>query len=233
MRRSIALVTLAVLCGCAADSRPQLATASAAPMVTASAVLPSEGAPTGTPVVGDPSDVAYVDRGDSPFTVIESAEADALFETPDSCVNPVARYRVTYPDGWFTNAAVGTWPQCSWFSPSPDNLVLGPNGRPPFTAVVLEFGDMSFGHTDIPEYSVAEDVTVGGLGASRAEMVGHTGPNGQYFPMPPMYWYIVTIVERPGDEPTLYARTDFEGAADYELNKAVLDRIMALIVFDE
>lgn len=193
--------------------------------LTAGAASPPVALPT-------PS-ATYVERAGYPFPVIDSAEADALFETPDTCTNPVAGYTVTYPDVWYTNTEIGDWPACTWFSPSFYEVGEDPNEVPPQVAIVLHFGDMSFGYTDEPDFSVADDLTVDGFAATRAELIGHTAPSGIYFSSYPMYWYIVTIQELPGDEPTLYARTDFEGAADYELNKAVLDRIMARIVFDE
>lgn len=186
-----------------------------------------------SPPTPRPTPSAYVERAGYPFTVIESAEADALFATPDTCENPVAGYTVTYPDEWYTNTEIGEWPPCTWFSPIYYEVGQDPNQVPAEIAIELEFGDMSFGYTDEPDFLVADELTVEGFGTSRAEMIGHTAPNGVYSPLPPMYWYIVTIEELPGDSPTVYARTDFEGAADYELNKAVLDRIMALIEFDE
>lgn len=185
------------------------------------------------PEANRPEDVQYSEKESYPFTVIENAEADALFATPDICTNPVAGYTVTYPDDWYTNTEIGGWPACSWFSPTFYEVGGDPNEVPPEIAIVLTFAEMSFGNVDEPEYSVADQLTVDRFAASRAELIGHTSPNGTYFPIEPLYWYIVTIEERPGDEPTVYARTDFEGAADYVLNKAVLDRIMALIEFDE
>jgi len=180
-----------------------------------------------------PAAANYVEKDGYPFTVLESAEADTLFETPDTCTNPVAGYTVTFPDDWYTNTEIGDWPACTWFSPTFYEVPEDPNEVPPEIAIVLQFGDMSFGYTDEPDFSIADGLTIDGFGATRAEMIGHTAPSGVYFPISPMYWYIVTIVEQAGDQPTLYARTDLEGATDYELNKAVLDRIMALIEFEE
>lgn len=191
--------------------------------------------------VGDPPpptplptpSVSYVELGGYPFTVIESAEADALFATPDTCTNPVAGYTVTYPDAWYTNTQIGDWPPCTWFSPTYYEVAADPNEVPPEVAIVLEFADMSFGYTSEPDYSVSDDLSVDGFTTRRSELIGSWAPNGMYFPLPPLYSYIVTLVDTPGDSPTVYARTDFEGATDYELNKAVLDRIMALIEIDE
>jgi hypothetical protein len=50
---------------------------------------------------------------------------------------------------------------------------------------------------------------------------------------PPRYSYVVLLPRTGVIRPTLVADTTFEGAADYELNKAVLDRIMASLEFEE
>ncbi len=96
----------------------------------------------------------YVAREGYPFTVIESAEADELFAMRDTCTNRVAGYTVTYPDTWYTNTEIGGWPACNWFSPTFYEVGDDPNEVPPEVAIVLTFAEMSFGHTDEPEYSV-------------------------------------------------------------------------------
>lgn len=180
-----------------------------------------------------PAPVTYVEKDGYPFTVIASAEADALFETPDTCTNPEAGYTVTYPDAWFTNTEIGDWPACTWFSPTFYDVGENPNEVPPQVAIVLVFADISYGYTGSPDFTHSQEVTVAGFGANRSEEVGMTAENGAYQSQPPTYFYTVYLGDQPHTQPTLRATTSFEGAADYELNKAVLDRIMALIVFDE
>jgi len=182
-----------------------------------------------------PAPVTYVEQDGYPFTVIDSPEADALFETPDTCTNPEAGYTITYPDAWFSNTEIGDWPACSWFSPTFYDVGVDPNSVPPQIAIVITVEDMSFGFVCEPNSTVNELVTVAGFEGSRLE---HTGcPDPQGGPETPRmfsrYAYTVIVAPQPAEVPTLRAQTFFAGAADYELNRAVLDRIMALIEFDE
>ena len=180
-----------------------------------------------------PAPVTYAELEPYPFTVIASAEADELFETPDVCTNPVAGYTVTYPDAWFTNTEIGDWPACTWFSATFYDVGDDPNEVPPQVAIVLVFADVVYGYVTSPDFTHSQEVSVAGFGGTRAEQIGETWPNGDYVAQPATYFYTVYLGVTPGTQPTLRATTNFEGAADYELNKAVLDRIMALIEFDE
>lgn len=180
-----------------------------------------------------PEPVNYVEKQGYPFSVIDSAGADALFEIPDTCTNPVAGYTVTYPDAWFTNTEIGEWPPCTWFSPVFYDVGDDPNEVPPQVAIVLVFADMAYGYVEDPEMTIDEVVTVDSYEARRSELIGFfTLPDGEYMPEPATYFYTVYIGDQ-GTQPTLRATTSFEDAADYELNKAVVDRIMALIQFEE
>jgi hypothetical protein len=190
------------------------------------------GEPPPSVVLPTPS-VTYVEHPEYPIPVIESAEADALFVTPDTCTNPVAGYTVTYPDVWYTNTEIGDWPACTWFSPSFYEVAEDPDEVPAPVAIVLVFGNVSYGYTSEPDLTNSAQVSIEGFSGYRAELVGMTGPNGQYEALPPTYFYTLYFGEPPASEPTLRGTTNFEGSADYVLNKAVLDRIMALIEFDE
>ncbi|HEX7170978.1 MAG TPA: hypothetical protein VF365_00055, partial [Candidatus Limnocylindria bacterium] len=75
-----------------------------------------------SPVAGEtpppqPGDPVYVERPGLPFRVLQSAETDVLFDTPDACQNPEAGYEVIFPDDWYTNSAFGDEPACAWFTP--------------------------------------------------------------------------------------------------------------------
>jgi len=187
---------------------------------------PSSPAPLPTP------SVSYVERPGYPFTVIDSAEADRLFETPDTCTNPVAGYTVTFPDDWYTNTEIGDWPACTWFSPIYYEVAANPNEVPPEIAITLVFADVVYGYIAEPDFTHSQQLHVAGFEANRAEQVGATELPGVYRPQPPTYFYTVYLGDQPFTQPTLRATTNFDGAADYELNKAVLDRIMALIQFE-
>jgi hypothetical protein len=180
-----------------------------------------------------PAPVTYVEKDGYPFTVIDHAEADELFATPDTCTNPEAGYTVTYPDAWFTNTEIGDWPACSWFSPTFFDVGDDPNEVPPQVAIVLTIFDGGMGQIGPYDTTVDEIVLVDGFDARRREQIGQETPAEGYQAHPPFYRYEVIVAPQPAVAPTLTANTNFEGAADYELNKAVLDRIMALIEFDE
>ena len=180
-----------------------------------------------------PEPVTYVEKDGYPFTVIESADADALFATPDTCTNPEDGYTVTYPDSWFTNTEIGDWPACSWFSPTFFDVGRDPNEVPPQVAIVIVIEDVSVGTICEPETTIDEPVTVGGFAGNRWEYLGCTDTAGIFIPQPVEYQYNVTVAPQPAEAPEMQARTGLEGAADHNLNKAVLDRIMALIEFDE
>lgn len=179
-----------------------------------------------------PAPVTYVEKDGYPFTVIDQAEADELFATPDTCTNPVAGYTVTYPDAWFTNTEIGDWAACTWFSPAFFDVGDDPNEVPPQVAIVITVENASYGWTCEPDRTMNEPIVVEPFEATRQEMVGCTAENGTYTPQSPTYTYYVVAAPQPAETPTLRAQTSLEGAADYELNKAVLDRIMALIEFD-
>lgn len=188
-----------------------------------------------------PEPVAYVEKDGYPFTVIDSAEADELFATPDTCANPDAGYTITYPDDWFTNTeisdvpAIGDWPACSWFSPTFFELSEDSTSLPPQLAIVITVEDTSFGFVCEPDATVDDAVTVGGFDGNRMEHTGCPDPQGapRAVPHPPRYEYTVIVAPQPAEVPTLRAQTYSAFAANYELNKAVLDRIMALIEFGE
>jgi len=209
----------------------------------AAAVIPirAAGTPPDPVAGGGPEPVTYVEKEGYPFTVVDNAEADELFATPDTCTNPEAGYTITYPDDWFTNTeiddvpAIGDWPACSWFSPTFFDLPEDSTSVPPQVAIIVTVHDTSFGFFCEPNATVNELVTVAGFEASRLEHSGCPDPQGGPEPAPMFsrYVYTVIVAPQPAEVPTLRAQTYFAGAADYELNRAVLDRIMALIEFDE
>lgn len=176
-----------------------------------------------------PEAVTYVEQPGYPFTVIVSPEADALFDVPDTCDNPSADggYTVTYPDAWFDNTEIGEWPACSWFSPAFYAVSEDPNTVPPQIAIVAEFMEGDSGSFE--ENLLRESVTVGGYPAVRIEDRGaQTMPAAWH-----SYLYQIQLGDSPEAGPNIVFRTTTEMGGDYNLNKAVLDRIMALIEFTE
>lgn len=186
--------------------------------------------------VPTPRPLTYVSRA-GPLTVIESAAADALFESPDECTNPVDGYRVTYPDNWYTNTQIADSPPCSWFSPTYYELTLGPPWPPSEIVIILDVFDGGFGSTWSPVYTVDESVAVDGFAGMRREVIAECFP-GPCRSEPPLYYYVAYIGDPYIGDPvprsfglTMVARAPSERSVDYELTKAVLDRIMASIEF--
>jgi hypothetical protein len=181
--------------------------------------------------VPTPEPVTYGQLPGHAFTVIQDAEADALFDTPDQCTNPVAGYTVTYPDAWFTNTAIGETPACSWFSPT-DYVVDGPE-VPDEVAIVITVYPGALGSFNQPDYALSEEVDVGGFPGYRSEQIGVWYEGGAYEALPPTYSYGAILSDEAAEGPALMAWTSSQGHADYVLNKAVLDRIMASIRFGD
>lgn len=151
-----------------------------------------------------------------------------MFATPDTCINLVDGYRLTYPDTWYTNTQFGSVPPCSWFSPTYYEVQF--ESEPPNEVViVIRVLDGGYGYYYAPTFTVYDFVNIDGFeGWRREEIAGCFKPEGCR-PLPPNYTYSAVL----GLDPfrTLVARTSSDGVTDYELNKAVLDRIMASLVF--
>jgi hypothetical protein len=179
----------------------------------------------------------YETRPGLPITVLSSEAADDLFSRPDTCTNPDVGYTVTYPDEWWTNTAVGDVQACSWFSPAffevPDPTVV-PDGA----AIVINVfttGAIGMSGQALP---IPEIGNIDGHFASRSEQVGVGGGFISFGSH--AYGYNVWIEGTCCDEGELsviaVARTDWQiedDPAEYILHKAILDRIMASLTFEE
>jgi hypothetical protein len=170
-------------------------------------------------------DPVYVAQPGLPITVLESSEADALFTDPDSCTNEEDGYTVSYPDSWYTNTAIGDVPACSWFSPT--FYEATGDTRPDEIAIEISVfeGDIGFIWVDL--YS--EEVRIGGFSGRRYE-TGMTKDPEQ--PTNTLQYSYLAILdpEGPGDR-KLWAFTGTDYGGEYELNRAVFDRIMASLRF--
>jgi hypothetical protein len=181
--------------------------------------------PAATPVP-TPIPLSYVERAGLPFTIVDSPEADALFGTPDTCTNPVAGYTVTYPDAWWTNTAIDGVPACSWFSPTFFEA-SDTSEVPKEVVIVITVFEGAFGFFTSPQDSLYEEITIDGYQGSRREQVGMCYPAGGCEMLPPSYHYSATFGGQGAEGPSMQAVTSSDGIHHYELNKAVLDRIMA------
>ena len=151
------------------------------------------------------------------FAVLPNPEADALFVDRDTCTNERDNYSLAFPDDWWTNTEIGRTPACVWFSPT-FYAVPDPDEVPYEIAITITWfpGDVGRHDADIV---TQEDVIVGGQGASRTEWDDDT------------YHYLIYLGPTPEEGPNLLVETSDEHGGDYELNKAVMDRMMATIEF--
>lgn len=178
------------------------------PTATPSATPTASPTATGTPVTTGPP---------GGFAVAPNAEADELFLDRDQCANERDNYEVTFPDDWWTNTEIGKYPACVWFSPT-FYTVPDENEVPEEIAIVIEWvnGDVGAHDADIVS---SEEVRVGGQAATRTEWDDET------------YWYVIQLGPTLEEGPNLWVRTSAEMGGEYELNKAVMDRMMATIEF--
>jgi hypothetical protein len=162
--------------------------------------------------------------GGGGFTVMPNPEADALFLDRDECTNPQDGYQVQFPDDWWTNTEIARFPACVWFSPT-FYEVVDETQRPDEIAIEIFWVGGDYGW--FTEEFSREEVTVGTQRGVRAEIAGtpDDSANGT------TYLYVVQLGPTSEEGPNLVARTDTEMGGDYDLNKAVLDRIMATIEF--
>ena len=83
-------------------------------------------------------------------------------------------------------------------------------------------------YTGLTQILLGEEVLLAGMSARRVESNPHPNQRPDYR----AYDYHVNMGSQ-GQGPSLMALIDSDAAGDYQLGKAVLDRIMALIEFDE
>jgi hypothetical protein len=161
------------------------------------------------------------------FSVLESAEADELFAATLTCRNEDGGYTLRYPASWETNEA-GERPACSWFSPADlargHDTVLAAFRRP---TAAIEVGSFHGGVGIILEQPrVTEEIILAGsVEATRTERMISPEP----------HWVSYDYLAWLDDDPHSWkfgAGTSTIAPGDYELNKAVLDRMMATIAFD-
>jgi hypothetical protein len=171
---------------------------------------------------------AYVDQAGLPFPVLDNAEADALFVDPDECTNPDGGYTVRYPDSWYTNTEIGGVPACSWFSPT-FYLATEDGARPDEIAIEIRVFEGAIGFIWADLYS--ESVTLDGVSGRRYEtgMTVDAGIPSDMF----QYSYLAYLDAEPSEGRKLWAFTGTEFGGDYELNRAVFDRIMASLEFTD
>lgn len=219
--RFATVLIIGALAACTAEATPspsaeptEVATPTEEPSPTASATQSAEPAETSSP---SPSD----GTPGGGFTVAPNAEADSLFLARDDCQNVEDGYQLQFPEAWSTNDRAGDLPPCSWFAAGAIS-VDDPSDIPDDVAITIELldgGDSATREDPISE----EEVIVGGTQTAIRTEFEDEGTT--------MFEYIVQLGPTLEEGPVLLARTDTDMGGDYDLNKAVLDRIMATIEF--
>ena len=149
------------------------------------------------------------------FEIAPHPEADSLFLDRDTCEDVDAGFRVQFPDAWWTNTPTGETNGCTWYAPSSFE-VEDPDEVPDGVVVTIEIVPEDV-YTDEDSPSRVDGIIGETQAAARVEDDGE-------------YVYLVQLGP-PGQGPTLVARTSTDMGGDHELNKAVLDRIMATMEF--
>lgn len=210
----MALLLILAACEPAAQASPSAAptdtpepTPSATPDATESpeATDSPEATASSTPVAGEGG-----------FTIESNAEADALFAERFTCENLDDGYQVDFPAEWNANAEFGAVAPCSWFAPT--EYETGAPGEVPDEVAIEIFvvdGDRGY-QGDIEERSE------GMIGATQPAFRVEVRADGET-----SYEYVVQLGRTLEEGPNLVARTSTEMGGDFELNSAILDRMMA------
>ena len=210
-RRLLPIVALAVaLAACSGDT-DATPSSSVEPGTSPSSTAEPTQAPTATaePTPSPP------EASDGSFEPAANAEADALFLARDECQNLRDGYQLIYPDEWYTNTEFRDVAACSWFSPTTYEVDDFP-ALPEEIAISIEWAADRVSWADNPIRVLTG--TVGGQNAVRVEFEDE-------------YFYVVQLGPSPEEGPSLIARTAAHMGGDFELNKAVLDRVMLAIEF--
>lgn len=213
------LATVLLIAGCAsgtdspaASAEPSLAPASASAEPSATPEPTEEPSPTVSPS-GTPTPTPIPGTG---FTVEPNPAADALFLDRDECENRRDGYRLEFPEEWYTNTEFRDFPPCVWFSP--DFYETTGDEVPPEIAITIEWVPTDVGRTDA-DVVRSEEVDVNGQAAVRT-----TWSDDEY-------WYVIQLGPTVEEGPNLLVVTSAEMGGDYDLNRAVMDRMMATIEF--
>jgi hypothetical protein len=179
--------------------------------------------PTGSPAETESPDESPSSTpiaGDGGFTIAANAEADALMVDRFDCQNLDDGYQVQFPAEWNANAEIGGTPTCSWFAPT-EYETGAPGDVPDEVAIEIFVQDQDVAHTG-DESERADGV----IGATQPayRLVVSDGDETTYL-------YVVQLGPTLEEGPNLVARTTSEMGGDFDLNRAVLDRMMATMEF--
>jgi hypothetical protein len=226
-RLLVATTLLLTACGGATDPTAE-PTATIEPSAVASPSSSPEPslAPTASPSV-TPSASLTAPSGDG-FAVTPDPAADALFLERDECENLQDGYQLQFPDDWYTNTEIRDVPACSWFAPE-FYTVDDFDEIPDEIAITIEWTAADSGSFE--ELISTETGVVGGQSAVRAEWAGAQGEGGEMPPDWRMYRYQIQLGPTPEEGPNILVTTTTDMGGEYELNRAIMDRMMATIEF--
>ena len=151
------------------------------------------------------------------FSIGANAEADALFEETNSCQNLDDGYEVDFPAEWNANAEIAFQPPCSWFAPT--EYETGAAGTVPDEIAIV-----------ITRIDGERDYGTGEVSDREEGFVGVTQPAYRVTVTDgdeTTYEYVVQLGRTLEEGPNLVASASTERDGDFELNRAVLDRMMA------
>ncbi len=158
------------------------------------------------------------------FGIPSNPDADTLFLVRDECQSSRDGYRLEFPEDWWTNTDIGKVPSCSWFSPT-FYEVPDPHVVPDEIAIEIFVvnGDRGYQRRVLSR----EEIIIGGTQSGwRLEIDGTAdGSDGG------SYEYVVQLGPTLEQGPNLVARTDTKMGGIFDVNRGVLDRIMATMRF--
>ena len=222
--RALPIILLLVLAACS----PAADATTPSPEPTATAEPTPSATPDATPSPTESEDEspeaspsASEIEGEGGFSWPSNAEADALFEDPFDCQNLDDGYQVKFPSSWNVNAELGSdVPPCSWFAPT-EYEGGGPGEVPDEVAIEIFVID---GPREYHLEIIDQDS--GTIGATQpATRTRERGNDAD------AYEYVVQLGRTPEEGPNLVVRTSSLMGGDYELNRAVLDRMMQTMEF--
>jgi hypothetical protein len=216
----IAALFLLAACTTSTDVSPS-AQPTDPPEPTATGTTEATGSPaaSGSPDATESPEGTPVEGGGG-FTYEANAEADALMEESFSCENLDDGYQVDFPAEWNANAEIGGVPPCSWFAPT-EYETGAPGDVPDEVAIEILVIDGSYS----PDGEPSERAD-GFVGATQpATRIRFESAGVEH------YEYVVQLGPTLEEGPNLVARTTSEMGEDFELNRAILDRMMATMEF--
>ena len=222
--RALSIATLLILAACTSSTN---SSPSAEPTATAAPTPMASESPEPTPSASaaetdspEASPSASQIEGEGGFTWAANAEADALMLDRFDCQNLDDGYQVDFPAEWNTNAEFGGVPTCSWFAPT-EYETGAPGSVPDEVAIEIFFMDAD----RLPDRD-------GGNGSEG--FIGTTQPAYRVVVTDgdeTAYVYVVQLGPTLEEGPNLVARTTTEMGGDFDLNRAVLDRMMSTMEF--